>query len=246
MWQTFQMLTCACCPRQDRLKFCSKCRAVKYCSKECQISDWKAHKAICRKDSQPLVDLLARQQDTIHQSQTTEDSVRNVLAPTRQITSLYMSKIDMSLRDGRWLQYFSDDLGLSELDLSRYIGNDDGEWLHKLFDALVPLTTFINMLLGQLVWGSTNFHLTTARAQLINGHVLAARVYRADSLTLVDSWINLDTYIHCDDEVSAYDPDRVKLGDIIWPWTMNDYHVHFPRGELIIFVESTRELTDEE
>jgi len=117
-----------------------------------------------------------------------------------------MSKIDMSLRDGRWLQYFSDDLGLSELDLSRYIGNDD----------------------GKLVWGSTDFHLTTSRAQLINGHVLAARVYRTDGHTLVDSWINLDTYIHCDDEVLVYDPDRVKLGELVWPWTMKDYRVRFP------------------
>ena len=95
------------------------------------------------------------------------------------------------------------------------------------------------MPLGKLVWGSTHFHQTTARAQLINGHVLAARVYRADGFTLVDSWINLDTYIHCDDEVLVYDPDRVKLGEIIWPWTMDNYRAHFPGGELTAFVEST-------
>jgi hypothetical protein len=97
------------------------------------------------------------------------------------------------------------------------------------------------MSLGKLVWGSTGFHLTTARAQLTNGHVLAARVYRTDSLNLVDSWINLDTYIHCDDEVLVYDPDRVKLGEIRWPWTMDNYHVHYPGGELIAFVEFTYE-----
>lgn len=96
---------------------------------------------------------------------------------------------------------------------------------------------------GKLVWGSTDFHLTASRAQLINGHVLAARVYRTDGHTLVDSWINLDTYIHCDDEVLVYDPDRVKLGELVWPWTMKDYRVRFPDGESIIFVKSTRMMT---
>ncbi|KAJ8695118.1 hypothetical protein PTI98_007733 [Pleurotus ostreatus] len=27
--------------------FCSKCRLVAYCSKECQVTDWKRHKADC-------------------------------------------------------------------------------------------------------------------------------------------------------------------------------------------------------
>lgn len=118
------MDTCACCPRQDQLKLCSRCRAVKYCSKECQTSDWKAHKAICRKAPATI---LARQQDCVDEPRA---CVGNVLTSTGQITSLYMSRVDMSLRGGRWLQYFSDSLGLSELDLSRYIGNDDGARLH--------------------------------------------------------------------------------------------------------------------
>lgn len=85
------------------------------------------------------MDLLARRQDTVHESQANayKDGVGNVPAPTRQIMSLYMSRVDMSLRDGRWLQYFSDDLGLSELDLSRYIGNEDGERLDKLLFFLL-------------------------------------------------------------------------------------------------------------
>ena len=131
--QALQMDTCARCRRQDQLKLCSRCRTVKYCSKECQISGWKAHKAKCRKDRRPPADLLACQQDTAHKSQANvqRDGVGNVPVPTCQITSLYMSKVDMSLRDGRWLQYFSDRVGLSELDLSRYIGNEEGERLDK-------------------------------------------------------------------------------------------------------------------
>jgi len=53
-------------------------------------------------------------------------------AGSRQMTSLYMSRVDMSIRDGRWLQYYSDDLGLSELDLSMWIGSDDGEVLQGI------------------------------------------------------------------------------------------------------------------
>eukprot|EP00961_Rhodomonas_salina_P289727 3914677-Rhodomonas_salina.1 len=30
------------------VSFCSGCRSVAYCSKECQKADWKAHKAACR------------------------------------------------------------------------------------------------------------------------------------------------------------------------------------------------------
>jgi len=32
----------------DELKFCSSCRVVKYCSKECQKADWKKHKLQCK------------------------------------------------------------------------------------------------------------------------------------------------------------------------------------------------------
>ena len=30
------------------LKGCSGCRKVIYCSKECQVANWKAHKALCQ------------------------------------------------------------------------------------------------------------------------------------------------------------------------------------------------------
>ncbi|KAG8216323.1 hypothetical protein J3R82DRAFT_6393 [Butyriboletus roseoflavus] len=236
------MDTCARCHRQDELKCCSGCRAAKYCSKECQMSDWTTHKAVCRKDGR-----LPRDQGHVEPSKETpaqQEGNGNMPTPSRYITSLYMSKIDLSLQEGRWLRYFGEG-GVSELDLSRYIGNDDGERLDIFCEALVPVIfidsfgAWIRLLLGKLVWDSTNFHLTTDWAQLINGHVLAARVYRADGVTLVDSWINLDTYIHCDHEELVYDPDRIKLGNIVWPWTMEDYHIWDPRGEVISFVEPT-------
>lgn len=33
----------------EKLKRCSKCKVVKYCSAECQREDWALHKAVCRK-----------------------------------------------------------------------------------------------------------------------------------------------------------------------------------------------------
>lgn len=43
---------CSACQRPQStfltpLKNCSRCRATKYCSKECQKSDWKTHKRVC-------------------------------------------------------------------------------------------------------------------------------------------------------------------------------------------------------
>jgi len=43
-----KMSTCAnisCC--NEGTKQCSKCKTVKYCSRECQKEDWKVHKTIC-------------------------------------------------------------------------------------------------------------------------------------------------------------------------------------------------------
>lgn len=39
------------CKKRDvPLKGCSECKAVKYCSKDCQLADWSSHKSECSKD----------------------------------------------------------------------------------------------------------------------------------------------------------------------------------------------------
>lgn len=38
---------CNHCGANTNLKSCSKCRIIKYCSKECQCADWKHHKKNC-------------------------------------------------------------------------------------------------------------------------------------------------------------------------------------------------------
>ncbi len=42
------------------------------------------------------------------------------------VTSLYMSRIDLTIKEERRLVYYSLE-GISELDLSRFIGNNDGK-----------------------------------------------------------------------------------------------------------------------
>lgn len=34
---------------EGKVSVCSRCRSVSYCSKECQVADWKQHKVFCRK-----------------------------------------------------------------------------------------------------------------------------------------------------------------------------------------------------
>ncbi|CAE8622590.1 unnamed protein product [Polarella glacialis] len=44
--------TCAGCFRfSTKLKLCGRCRHMPYCSEQCQTSNWKLHKLVCKKAS---------------------------------------------------------------------------------------------------------------------------------------------------------------------------------------------------
>ncbi|KAK7677681.1 hypothetical protein QCA50_019372 [Cerrena zonata] len=48
---TFTVATdgCGCCgKRETNLSCCAKCLKTKYCSRDCQVADWKSHKPDCR------------------------------------------------------------------------------------------------------------------------------------------------------------------------------------------------------
>ncbi|KAF8520872.1 hypothetical protein BU17DRAFT_46113, partial [Hysterangium stoloniferum] len=47
---------CCKCGSKESLKMCSRCAECGYCSKECQMEDWKEHKDIC-------TDILSRKTD---------------------------------------------------------------------------------------------------------------------------------------------------------------------------------------
>ncbi|KAI0270594.1 hypothetical protein BC834DRAFT_1031182 [Gloeopeniophorella convolvens] len=39
---------CGVCGKEGKMKSCSACYVVRYCSSECQKSDWKEHKKLCK------------------------------------------------------------------------------------------------------------------------------------------------------------------------------------------------------
>jgi len=41
------MTKCFVCGSTDKIYFCANCRKISYCSKNCQIIDWKNHKKTC-------------------------------------------------------------------------------------------------------------------------------------------------------------------------------------------------------
>lgn len=48
--------SCASCTKTDsdtgvQLKCCAKCQTTRYCSRECQKTDWKTHKKVCAKNA---------------------------------------------------------------------------------------------------------------------------------------------------------------------------------------------------
>jgi len=48
---TMQKIKCAKCGKQDptqKLLVCGNCKFFRYCSRECQVADWKDHKVRCR------------------------------------------------------------------------------------------------------------------------------------------------------------------------------------------------------
>ena len=41
------------CASEDAISACSRCQAVRCCSRECQRADWKAHKPACASAAAP-------------------------------------------------------------------------------------------------------------------------------------------------------------------------------------------------
>ena len=51
-WRSWQRGSCAICPggqEEEKAQVCAACKNIRYCSPECQTSDWPAHKIHCGK-----------------------------------------------------------------------------------------------------------------------------------------------------------------------------------------------------
>ncbi|KAA8910251.1 hypothetical protein FN846DRAFT_553197 [Sphaerosporella brunnea] len=141
----------------EPLKQCAKCKSITYCSRDCQKADWKKHKKVCGHGP------------SASSSSAGDQSI---------VDRLELSRIDMSLREQRYLQYFSDELGLSEVDLSKVIGVSG----------------------GRLVFGGSDFGtaVDAGSVRLVNGHTLTAKIGGAEA------WIDLNERIRSVDEVLRY------------------------------------------
>ena len=97
---------------------------------------------------------------------------------TMQIDRLQSSRVDMSIREARYLRYFSSTHGMSQVDLSKVVGVLD----------------------GRLVWGGSDFGagVDAGSVGLMNAHVLTAEIGG------VRAWIDLNERIRQVDEVLTY------------------------------------------
>ncbi|KXN87328.1 hypothetical protein AN958_08953 [Leucoagaricus sp. SymC.cos] len=84
------------CP-ENKLKFCAKCRAVMYCSRECQVADWKSHKQICSLNMAQAAQLAAV--DELHDAEA--------VGPThfpKGPSGLSWAELDAKLE--KWVKHF--------------------------------------------------------------------------------------------------------------------------------------------
>ena len=56
---TFLAKVCRVCESKDGVRACGRCQKVYYCSKDCQVSDWKRHKRTCKCESKDLIYCVA-------------------------------------------------------------------------------------------------------------------------------------------------------------------------------------------
>jgi hypothetical protein len=47
---TFLSKVCRLCNSKDGVRVCGRCERVYYCSKGCQVSDWRRHKLMCKRE----------------------------------------------------------------------------------------------------------------------------------------------------------------------------------------------------
>jgi len=117
-----------------------------------------------------------------------------------RIYRLELNRFEMSLRERRYLQYFSCRLGLSEIDLSKVIGVSGGSLVFggKEFGAMVDAGSVL----------------------LVNDHMLTAKIGG------VKTWLDLNGRIRTVDEVLRYSEEGYGSADegcICCSWRFREF-----------------------
>ena len=69
---------------------CSRCEAVRYCSRECQRTDWKAHKPVCTAQTHVSADCVVHA--VVQETSLTSSTSENVDSQSNTPLSVYDTK----------------------------------------------------------------------------------------------------------------------------------------------------------
>ncbi len=79
-----------CASEEEASSVCGRCEAVRYCSRECQRTDWKAHKPVCTAQTHVSADCVVHA--VVQETSLTSSSTENVDRQSNTPLSVYDTK----------------------------------------------------------------------------------------------------------------------------------------------------------
>ena len=78
------------CASEEASSVCSRCQAVRYCSRECQRTDWKAHKPVCTAQTNVSADCVVHA--VVQETSLTSSNTESVDSQSNTPLSVYDTK----------------------------------------------------------------------------------------------------------------------------------------------------------